>query len=140
MLKRTELVQFDDLLPSFTIKSIPELFTEFEVITSRNGVLLGSLSFNDLSKSSGKGDYKTVNAKLSVIGEYEALKNFAKALEYNKHLMDITSISLGMASPRGGSDESESEESVEPESESVPKPEQETELFSFGMSVNVYYK
>lgn len=152
----SELALVGDLLPQFTSKGMPELFTEFEKITSESGVLLSGISFQDALAKAGsdKSNYKVLNASISAIGSYDALRSLIKTIEQNKHLMDITSLSI--------SPPSVSEDSSEKPAESPPisldlfetattttiqslghsaitKTETESS-FNFGMSINVYYR
>lgn len=152
----SELALVSDLLPQFTSKSVPELFTEFEKITSESGILLSGISFQSAPTKVGsdKSNYKSVNASISAIGSYDALRSFVRTIEQNKHLMDIASLSI---SPPSISEDSPKEPESPPilpdlfetatttlqssGPSAITKTEIESESsFNFGMSINVYYR
>ena len=133
---KKKISQFDALMPVFGPKSIAELFTEFEMITSRGGVLLNNISFSSVSPVSGK-NYKVVNAHLSVSADYRTLKNFLRLLEQNQHLMDIVSISVRKASEGNVSG---SIESAAGNKSSNLSGVGQDKIFSFNMRVRVYYR
>lgn len=84
------------LIPAYNEGSAADLFVELEGLASRNGVLLETISFGQ-SKTLGKEKekrYSTINAKLSLKGDYRGLKNFIRAIETNEHLMDVVHISV----------------------------------------------
>ena len=156
----SELALVGDLLPQFTSKSVPELFTEFEKITSESGILLSGISFQSapIKVGSDKSSYKSVNASISAIGSYDALRSFIKTIEQNKHLMDIASLRI---SPPSVSEDSSKEpepsqappdlfetatttiQSSEPAITAMTETKNEAEpesSFNFDMSINVYYR
>ncbi len=76
--------------------SVANLFVELEGLTSRNGVLLEAVSFGQ-SKTIGKEKekkYYTINANLSLKGDYRSIKNFIRATETSEHLMGVIHISV----------------------------------------------
>ena len=148
----SELALVSDLLPQFTSKSVPELFTEFEKITSESGILLSSISFQSAPTKVGsdKSSYKSVNASISAIGSYDALRSLVRTIEQNKHLMDIASLSISPPSVSEDSPKEPESPQVLPDlfetatttienAETKTKTEPESS-FNFGMSINVYYR
>lgn len=84
------------LIPAHNEGSVANLFVELEGLTARNGVLLEAVSFGQ-GKTLGKEKekkYYTINAKLSLKGDYRSIKNFVRAIETSEHLMDATFISI----------------------------------------------
>ena len=139
-------------MPQFTSKSVPELFTEFEKITSESGILLSSISFQSAPTKVGsdKSSYKSVNASISAIGSYDALRSLVRTIEQNKHLMDIASLSISPPSVSEDSPKEPESPQVLPDlfetatttienAETKTKTEPESS-FNFGMSINVYYR
>lgn len=93
---KEEFVRVVSLLPVYNEGSTANLFVELEELAARNGMLLDTVSFSQ-SKVLGKEKekrYQTVNAKLSLKGDYGSFKNFMRAVETHEHLMDITLISV----------------------------------------------
>lgn len=137
-----DLAIIGDLLPQFTAKTIPELFTEFEKITSESGILLSGINFQSAPAkgSGGASAYNVINANISAIGTYDALRSFVKVIEQNKHLMDIASLGITPPSDTVSTGDSESKSAEQPnenkEISSAPK----LDFFNFGMSINVYYR
>lgn len=97
------------LIPVYNEGTAADLFVELEGLTSRNGMLLETISFGQ-SKTLGKEKekkYSTVNAKLSLKGDYRGLKNFIRAIETSEHLMDVSRISVSATKEEKKKTESE---------------------------------
>ncbi|MBU1255284.1 type 4a pilus biogenesis protein PilO [Patescibacteria group bacterium] len=83
-------------------KDIPFLLVQFESLASSNGLLLDSISFEEIEKKkttseetvqdSDKLFYFTANVKVN--GSYDAFKNYLKALENSVRAIDVYSINF----------------------------------------------
>ncbi|MBI5912835.1 type 4a pilus biogenesis protein PilO [Candidatus Azambacteria bacterium] len=117
------------LIPAHSEGSAANLFVELEGLASRNGILLETISFGQ-SKTLGKEKEKrhfTINAKLSLKGDYRSLKNFVRAIETSEHLMDVVLISVSAVQ----------EEKKEGKSEGGAAPEQP---LSLKVDIDAYYQ
>lgn len=106
-----------ELVPPFTKKSVSDLFVELETIAAESGLLIDSISFTEVKDSTQKGKekavsssiFKTVSAQLKMKGEYRDFKNFVRAIEMNRHLMDITLASIASGAEEQEQKDGESE-------------------------------
>lgn len=97
-----DVALIEDLLPTFSKKSVSDLFVELEGIAAESGLLLDTVSFSEAKeqaqkgkeKTAGAGTYKTIAAQLKMKGEYRDFKRFVRMIETNKHLMDITTAAI----------------------------------------------
>lgn len=131
-----QLSRLFTLLPALGPTSIPELFIELEGLTAQNGLLLEKVSFSLAKSPTPQGGdtertaFKTITAQIALKGSYQGLKNFAKAVETNEHLMDIASVSL--TAPKGSTEE-EGEKGKE-------SAEEARGVLSYTMSIVAYYQ
>ncbi len=104
---KKEFERVERLVPANDEGSAANLFMELEGLTARNGMLLDSISFSQ-SKALGKEKekkYRTINAKLSLKGDYRSFKNFMRSIESSEHLMDTTLISISAAKEKEKEDD-----------------------------------
>ena len=128
---KEEFKRVNALIPEYGEKSIAALFIELEGLTSRNGVLLESISFGQ-SKTLGKGQekkYRTINAGIALKGDYQSFKNFLRGIETSEHLMDITSISVNVI-----------QEEKEGEGEEDKVSANTQQILSFKIEITAYYQ
>lgn len=130
-----ELLTVSDLLPVFNQKSIADLFVEMENIASESGVLMNSINFGGETMKSDKG-YKTIDVKLSALASYDAFKKFAAIIEKNRHLMDMTAVSITAGASNVKEKKTGGEESAAEAAVSQP----EDQAFTYSVSINVYYQ
>ena len=128
---KEEFKRVNALIPEYGEKSIAALFIELEGLTSRNGVLLESISFGQ-SKTLGKGQekkYRTINAGIALKGDYQSFKNFLRGIETSEHLMDSTSISVNVI-----------QEEKEGEGEEDKVSANTQQILSFKIEITAYYQ
>lgn len=128
---KEEFKRVNALIPEYGEKSIAALFVELEGLTSRNGMLLESISFGQ-NKIIGKGQekkYRTITAGLSLKGDYQNLKNFLRGVETSEHLMDITSISVSVIQEKKEGENAEEEISANTQ-----------QILSFSIEISAYYQ
>jgi Tfp pilus assembly protein PilO len=96
-----ELEKIDYILPKE--EDIPNLFAQIEAIAKEYSLLLTSISTSNYNEETKNGEIvkppnsvKKVLVSITLDGgsDYEALKNFLKALEFNIRLLDISSINI----------------------------------------------
>jgi len=138
------VVKVSSLLPVFHKKSIPELFIVLEGVASLNGVLLETVSFGQINNKSDSGTelgYQKINVDISLKGDYKSFKNFTRAIELSEHLMDIkqiafSSVQVSNEQGTGGGEES----SREGGGEEIPEIRETENLYTYKVSLDVYYQ
>ncbi|MBI1755406.1 type 4a pilus biogenesis protein PilO [Candidatus Azambacteria bacterium] len=122
-----------EILPLFGTRSISEFFIELEGLSAQSGVSLETVSFSQSKAKevkSGKRGYTAVNARIAFKGSYENTKRFVRAIETNKHLMDVKDIALAPPQMSAGKSEKEKTDVVS----------ERTDLFSVKISLDAYYQ
>ncbi|MBU1292397.1 type 4a pilus biogenesis protein PilO [Patescibacteria group bacterium] len=115
-------------------RDLPYLITQFESLTSNNGLLLESIEFNDPSKTTTKRGEKIdedlvgltalfpyLSFDIELNGSYEGLRGYLESLEDNVRSMDVVSIDF----------------SSEQQGEST---ESNLGIFKFNLKLVVYYE
>ncbi len=128
---KEEFKRVNALIPEYGEKSTAALFVELEGLTSRNGVLLESISFGQ-SKTLGKGQekgYRAISAGVALKGDYQSFKNFLRGIETSEHLMDITSVSVSVIREEKEGEGEEGEVSANTQ-----------QILSFKIEINAYYQ
>ena len=96
-----ELEKIDYILPKE--EDIPNLFAQIEAISKEYNLLLTSIATSNYNEETKEGaivknpnSVKKVLVSITLDGgsDYESLKNFLKALEFNIRLLDISSINI----------------------------------------------
>jgi len=84
-------------------KDVPFLLVQFESLASSNGLLLDSISFEEIEKKKTNIKETTVQdssqllyliANIKINGSYDAFKNYLKALENGVRAIDVYSINF----------------------------------------------
>jgi len=110
-------------------EDIPHLLVQFDNLVSNNGLLLETVSFDQINQKtagdSGQSektmaDFSKLMVEMKMSGSYEALKGFLAALESNIRSMDVNSINF--SAQRAAGDLSAN-----------------LGIFDFDLIVNVYY-
>jgi len=129
---KDEFNRVSALIPVADEQSVADLFVELEGLTSRNGVLLESISFAQgkaLAKEKEKR-YHTISTILSIKGSYQSIKNFMRTIETSEHLMDVVSIAI-----TAPAQEKEGEEKKEGEPVVVAQ-----QVLTVKAEINAYYQ
>lgn len=133
-----EIADVADFLPVFTAKSVPDLFVELEASAAENGLLMDTVNFS-MQKAQPPGAqgktasaelHKMITAELKMKGEYRDIKNFAKTIETNKHLMDIVTATIS-AQVVSAHDTAKGENAPQDTSKNVP---------AYAITIRAYYQ
>jgi Tfp pilus assembly protein PilO len=116
-------------------EDIPNLIVQLEALAFEQGLVLGKIEMTpketvqegggDTQQEKSVENYKTLTINVSIMGTYDAFKNYLKAVEENMRLMDVNSLNF--------SSKSKGEEEVQ---EITP----ETQIFDFDLIMNTYYQ
>lgn len=91
-LRKDSLEKVDDALPAVPRFSNLIYFTQKKA--SENGLVLKDLVFTKISSPASGNRTRDIIFSVSLLGSYESLKNFIKALEKSANLIEVNSISF----------------------------------------------
>jgi type IV pilus assembly protein PilO len=94
---KADIAQIDSALP--IDPSIPALFYFIQVTASENGLVLGNIKEGTMTQGE---QFRDIPLSVSLLGSYNALKNFLNAIYKNSRMIEVTSISF--SSPAKGGD------------------------------------
>lgn len=79
-------------------EDLPGLLVQLEDLSSRNGLVLGDVTFNPVDDKKNKpavAGSKVISVDINLSGGQSSLQSFLKAVEENLRIMDVTAISFG---------------------------------------------
>jgi len=94
---KADIAKIDSALP--IDPSIPALFYFIQVTASENGLVLGNIKGGTITQGE---QFQDIPLSVSLLGSYNALKNFLNAIYKNSRMIETTSISF--SSPTKGGD------------------------------------
>lgn len=95
-LRKESLAKVDDALPATPKFSNLVYFTQKKA--SENGLVIKDLVFTKVSSPASGSKVREIVFSVNLLGSYDSLKSFIRALEKSSNLIEITSISFGSQS------------------------------------------
>jgi len=90
-----------DILPQFNKESVPDLLSELEEIASQSSLFLDTIAFTTASEqkagtqtNAATSPTQTIKVQFGVQGGYANIKYFIYLIESDRHLMDLSTLTL----------------------------------------------
>ncbi len=91
-INKSDVENLDQILP--TQKDIPGLFVQLQALAQENGFTLATVNLEEEpSITSREEKIRKININLNLVGgDYQSLKKFLEAVEYNLRLFDVDAV------------------------------------------------